>query len=292
MRKDIKDKLISMADEKYRDFSKALIPDSKPLLGVRLPMLRKMAKEIVKAGDWENTFDENEYFEEVMLEAMVTGYGVSREDDLEKAKSMLDGLVPQVDNWSVCDSLCVSYDICGKYPEEMYQHIKKYIYSDKEFEVRVGLILLLDHYVKLDRQGKKMPRKRAVGLADIGAVNDTVNNIANDTVNDTAKGGENNCADMGNTSDVNGNSGKYTQIILEDVNRPFNQGYYAQMAAAWLLAECFVTFPKAAYEFLKSGNKLDDFTYNKALQKICESRIPDDDVKNIIRSMKRKSVGK
>lgn len=288
MRKDIKDKLVSMADEKYRDFSKTLIPDSKLLLGVRLPMLRKMAKEIVKAGDWENTFGENEYFEEVMLEAMVTGYGVSIEDNLEKAKSMLDGLVQQVDNWSVCDSLCVSYDICGKYHGEMYQHIKKYIYSDKEFEVRVGLILLLNHYVKLDWQGKKMPRKRAVVLADIGAANDTVN----DTVNDTAKGGESSCADMGNTSDVNGNLGKYTQIILEDINRPFNQGYYAQMAAAWLLAECFVTFPKAAYEFLKSSSKLDDFTYNKALQKICESRIPDDEVKNIIRSMKRKSVGK
>lgn len=255
MRKDIKDKLFSMADEKYRDFSKSLIPDSKPLLGVRLPMLRTMAKEIVKAGDWESTFGENEYFEEVMLEAMVTGYGVSRENNLEKAKAMLDGLVPQVDNWSVCDSLCVSYDICEKYPEEMYQHIKKYIYSDREFEVRVGLILLLDHYVKLDENGKKMPRKRAVGLADIGI----------------AKGG-----------------GKYTQIILDDVNRPFNQGYYAQMAAAWLLAECFVTFPKAAYEFLKSENKLDNFTYNKALQKICESRTPDDEVKNIIRGMKRK----
>lgn len=255
MRKDIKDKLFSMADEKYRDFSKSLIPDSKPLLGVRLPMLRAMAKEIVKAGDWESTFGENEYFEEVMLEAMVTGYGVSRENNLEKAKAMLDGLVPQVDNWSVCDSLCVSYDICEKYPEEMYQHIKKYIYSDSEFEVRVGLILLLDHYVKLDENGKKMPRKRAVGLADIGI----------------AKGG-----------------GKYTQIILDDVNRPFNQGYYAQMAAAWLLAECFVTFPKAAYEFLKSENKLDNFTYNKALQKICESRTPDDEVKNIIRGMKRK----
>lgn len=276
MRKDIKDKLVSMADEKYRDFSKSLIPDSKPLLGVRLPVLRAMAKEIVKAGDWESTFGENEYFEEVMLEAMVTGYGVSRENDLEKAKTMLDGLVPQVDNWSVCDSLCVSYDICEKYPEQMYQHIKKYIYSDKEFEIRVGLILLLNHYVKLDHQGKKMTRKRAVGLADIGVVKDSAN------------GGEDNCTDTGKLLDVSGGLGKYTQVILDDVNRPFNQGYYAQMAAAWLLAECFVTFPKAAYEFLKSDNELDDFTYGKALQKICESRIPDDEVKNIIRSMKRK----
>lgn len=266
MRKDIRDRLIAMADEKYRDFSKSLIPDSKPLLGVRLPMLRAMAKEIVKAGDWESTFAENEYFEEVMLEAMVTGYGCSRENNLEKAKLMLDRLVPQVDNWSVCDSLCVSYTICEKFPEEMYRHIEKYIYSDKEFEVRVGLILLLNHYVRIDGQGKKISRKRSVTLADMGIDKDS--------------------ADSGSSL------GKYTKTILEALNRPFVQGYYAQMAAAWLLAECFVTFPKTAYEFLNGDNKLDDFTYNKALQKICESRIPEDEVKNIIRGMKRKSAGK
>ncbi len=259
MRKDIKDKLRTMADEKYRDFSKSLIPESKPLLGVRQPQLRAMAKEIVKAGDWESTFGDNEYFEEVMLEAMVAGYGCSRENNLEKAKLMLYSLVPQVDNWSVCDSLCVSYTICEKYPEEMYQYIKKYIYSDKEFEVRVGLILLLDHYVKINEHGVKVSRKRSVGLIDIG------------------ENGENSTGDFG----------RYTKEIFDSVNRPFAQGYYAQMAAAWLLAECFVTFPKVTYDFLKRDNNLDDFTYNKALQKICESRIPDEDVKNKMRNMKR-----
>lgn len=243
-----------MAEESYRDFSKSLIPDSKPLLGVRLPALRTLAKEIVKNNDWESTFGENEYFEEVMLEAMVAGYGCSKENNLEKAKLMLDRLVPQVDNWSVCDSMCVSYTICEKYPDEMYHYIEKYIYSDREFEVRVGLILLLNHYVKIDGQAEKISRKRSVTFADIGI----------DEV------------------------GKYTKTILEAVNRTFVQGYYASMAAAWLLAECFVTFPKAVYEFLKGDNKLDDFTYNKALQKICESRIPDDEVKKMMRSMKRK----
>lgn len=254
MRKDIRDRLIEMAEESYRDFSKSLIPDSKPLLGVRLPVLRTLAKEIVKNSDWESTFGENEYFEEVMLEAMVAGYGCSKENNLEKAKLMLDRLVPQVDNWSVCDSMCVSYTICEKYPDEMYHYIEKYIYSDGEFEVRVGLILLLNHYVKVDAQGEKISRKRSVTSADIRV----------DEV------------------------GKYTETILKAVNRTFFQGYYASMAAAWLLAECFVTFPKEVYEFLKGDNKLDDFTYNKALQKICESRIPDDEVKKIIRSMKRK----
>ncbi|MCI6737649.1 MAG: DNA alkylation repair protein, partial [Intestinibacter sp.] len=40
-------------------------------------------------------------------------------------------------------------------------------------------------------------------------------------------------------------------------------------------------------EFLKN-NDLDDFTYNKSLQKICESLRIDKDTKTLIKSMKRK----
>ena len=41
-----------------------------------------------------------------------------------------------------------------------------------------------------------------------------------------------------------------------------------------------------AYKLIEN-NKLDDFTYNKSLQKICESLRVDKDMKAIIKSMKR-----
>jgi hypothetical protein len=60
------------------------------------------------------------------------------------------------------------------------------------------------------------------------------------------------------------------------------------MAAAWLLAECFVTFPGVTYAFLQK-NDMDKVTYNKALSKICESRIPAQEIKQFIKSNKERN---
>lgn len=47
----IKDSLEKMADAKYRDFVSAINPYNGKVYGVRLPLLRKFAKEIVKEGN-------------------------------------------------------------------------------------------------------------------------------------------------------------------------------------------------------------------------------------------------
>ena len=40
--------------------------------------------------------------------------------------------------------------------------------------------------------------------------------------------------------------------ILELVNRDFSKnGYYTQMAAGWLIAELFVVYPKAVWDFFE-----------------------------------------
>ena len=75
-------------------------------------------------------------------------------------------------------------------------------------------------------------------------------------------------------------------MILEKIDRVYTEGYYAHMAAAWLVAECFCCFPAITDHFLKTC-KLDTATYNKALQKIVESKIPDEKVKDYIRSLKK-----
>ncbi len=59
------------------------------------------------------------------------------------------------------------------------------------------------------------------------------------------------------------------------------------MAVAWTISICYIKFPKQTMEYLKN-NTLDNFTYNKALQKITESLRIDKETKTIIKSMKRK----
>ena len=59
------------------------------------------------------------------------------------------------------------------------------------------------------------------------------------------------------------------------------------MAVAWTIQVAFVKFPKETMKLLKN-NKIDDWTYNKALQKIIESYRVDEQTKEIIKNMKRK----
>jgi len=56
---------------------------------------------------------------------------------------------------------------------------------------------------------------------------------------------------------------------------------------AWTIAEAFCTFPYKTMKTLEQS-KMDDFTYKKAVQKICESRIPSDEVKKMLRKLQFK----
>lgn len=264
MREEIRNRLVEQSEAAYRDFSTALIPESKPLLGVRLPVLRNMAKELVKNAAWRQEIGSYEgnyediYFEETMLRGLIIGYGTVKEEP-ETALKLLEEFIPYVDNWSVCDCFCSSFTFASKHRDVVWDFLQSYLFSEKEFEVRVAVILLLNQYLKFDRNGKKMPRKRIITMEDV----------------------------QRDTSKDNLQEYPYLERILEALNREYHQGYYAQMAAAWTTAEAFVMFPYETVQMLQNNCRMDTWTYNKTLQKICESKNPDLDVKKYIKAMKK-----
>ena len=65
------------------------------------------------------------------------------------------------------------------------------------------------------------------------------------------------------------------------------QEYFVKMSVAWLLSMCFVSYKKDTLAFLKKCN-LDEWTYNKTLQKLIESRMITDKEKDRLRKMKKK----
>lgn len=76
--------------------------------------------------------------------------------------------------------------------------------------------------------------------------------------------------------------------LLENIN---HEGYYVKMAVAWALSVCFVKYPEATRAFFKKeSNKLDDFTYNKAIQKIRESYRASKEDKDYLNQLKRKKA--
>lgn len=78
----------------------------------------------------------------------------------------------------------------------------------------------------------------------------------------------------------------YLDRALKLLDRVRHPGYYAKMAVAWAVSVYFVKFPDQVMEYLKQSS-LDDWTYNKALQKITESFRVDKETKKLVRQMRR-----
>ncbi|KTD84739.1 DNA alkylation repair protein [Paenibacillus etheri] len=83
----------------------------------------------------------------------------------------------------------------------------------------------------------------------------------------------------------------YINRILQLLDQVRHEGYYVKMAVSWALSMCYVKMPAATIDYLRT-NTLDDFTYNKALQKITESYRVDPESKKMIRGMKRNRKNK
>lgn len=145
---DIKQKLFDLEDKKYKEFQEKLCPNVDNIIGVRIPKLRNLAKDIAK-NDYEKYINnyKKKYYEELMLEGMIIGYV---KIDLEKRLEYIKNFVPKIDNWAVCDSFCSGLKFTKDNKEEMLDLIKFYLKSNKEFEIRFAVVMLLNYYVEDD----------------------------------------------------------------------------------------------------------------------------------------------
>lgn len=136
--------LISMAEESYQKFSSRLLPGVDAILGVRIPLLRNLAKQLA-AGDWKAYLETagDDSFEEIMLQGMTIGY--IKTEPKERLKRIAQ-FVPKIDNWSVCDSFCSGLKFTKQHPEMVWEFLQSYFDSQKEFEVRFAVVMLLDYY--------------------------------------------------------------------------------------------------------------------------------------------------
>ncbi|NBH14424.1 DNA alkylation repair protein [Lachnospiraceae bacterium] len=223
----IKEQLQLQREPKFQQFTAGLLPGVEHILGVRLPVLRKMAKQLAQ-GDWKHYLvsASDDSYEEIMLQGMVLGYALGT---LQEKEPYLRAFLPKINNWSVCDSTCSTIKLAKEQPEEFWRFLMEYLHSPREYEVRFTLVQMLNYYVTPD----------------------------------------------------------YLSRVLKAVNSVHFKAYYVQMAQAWAVSICYREFPDATLPFLKDNN-LDDFTHNKALQKITESlKVPSEN-KTYIKTLKRK----
>ena len=99
----MKDKLLKLQDIKYKSFQERLIPniDKNVIIGIKIPVLRKLAKEMIKDGSYIKFLDSlpHVYLEENLLHAIL----VSELKDYDQCIFRLNLFLPYVDNWEVCD---------------------------------------------------------------------------------------------------------------------------------------------------------------------------------------------
>ncbi len=139
--------LQELADEEYRTFHSRLIPNVDTVFyGVRVPVLRKLAKQIIK-GDWRGFVEmtkQSAVYEMNMLCGMVIALAKC---GFQEKLLYLEKFIPSINNWAVCDIVCGGLKDVKKHPGEMYEFIQPYLLSEKEYEVRFAVVILLQYFV-------------------------------------------------------------------------------------------------------------------------------------------------
>lgn len=215
------------AESKFQEFTSGLIPGTDPIIGVRVPVIRELAKKIAKE-DWRSYLvnARDDTYEEIALQGFVIGYAKA---DIDEILSYAKAFIPKIHDWSVNDGFCSTFKIARKHREKVWEFLMQYRDSANEFEQRVVAVMLMAHFLEEE----------------------------------------------------------YIDRVLAVWDALKHEGYYCRMGVAWGVATAYAKFPKETHAFLLD-NHLDDFTYNKSIQKMLESyRISPED-KAVLRGMKRR----
>lgn len=137
--------LAQHVDLVFRDFHTKLVPsvDAKTIAGVRTPVLRKIAKELMRRDDADVflTSLPHRLFEENQVHAFAIGL----EKDYETAIARYDAFLPYVDNWATCDQLPVK--VLATRPAETLAHIERWLASEHCYTIRFAMGVLMRLYL-------------------------------------------------------------------------------------------------------------------------------------------------
>lgn len=130
------------ADSSYSDFNKKFIDSKYPIVGVRIPVLKKFAKEIEPEYI---ELDSNPTHEEILL------YGFSASNFKTESEQLeyLTNIIPFIDNWCTCDCIVCALKKLNK--SQSYDFFTNLLKSSNQFEIRVGIVGLMRYFLKTDK---------------------------------------------------------------------------------------------------------------------------------------------
>ena len=143
---EIRQRLLSMQDLKYREFHSGLLPNVGPIIGVRAPQLRAFAKELQKGGSTEDFLRDlpHKYYDENTLHAFL----LNEIRDYGRLMEELERFLPYMDNWATCDG-CRPKAV-KKHLPELLDRIRVWLCSGETYTIRFGMEMLMCHYLEDD----------------------------------------------------------------------------------------------------------------------------------------------
>ena len=143
--KEFRTTLNNLVDEEYRLFVQKLgIGKLKPI-GIRLPELKTLAKELAKSN-WQEFFEreKEDCPEVIMLKALVIGYAKT---DFDTFAKYLIKVFDKVESWSEVDTCAANSKIIKKNREKTFELIYPFLFCKEEYKVRLAVIILMDHFL-------------------------------------------------------------------------------------------------------------------------------------------------
>jgi 3-methyladenine DNA glycosylase AlkD len=142
--------LVGPDDGEYREFNRRIVATNYEMLGVRMPALRGLAKQIAADPSVDeylwNGPGPDPVYEEVMLYGLVLAARAKRLPP-EEVFTRLERLIPLFDSWAHVDVIISDFKIFRRHQDEVFQRFLPLKNHPGEFTKRTFAILLMDFFI-------------------------------------------------------------------------------------------------------------------------------------------------
>ena len=146
---ELKAELAFYAEDEYREFCMKGIPSERPFIGVRIPIVRRIVNLVAPECYADILAIQPIAIEEVIARGILIG----KLPYMEMLK-YFDSQVDYINDWCTCDIFCAALKLVKKHKAEILDDkIEKLLNDEREFAVRVGIVLLKSYYVDFDYLG-------------------------------------------------------------------------------------------------------------------------------------------
>lgn len=139
-------RLDALADPSLEAYQKKIVSDTAyPMRCIRVPVLRKLARELAK-DDWRDLLREAHW--EIYEEVLVLGLAVAYAKVPFREKLVpLRGLLPHLDSWAMTDSIVPTLKPRKEELPAVWAFAMECLESEMEYTRRFGVVLLLDDFL-------------------------------------------------------------------------------------------------------------------------------------------------